>query len=60
MTVLENKGTEAQKNAVIANAAMALYAANRSEGLSEAVNRAREALVSGKALTAFRSLIDGQ
>jgi anthranilate phosphoribosyltransferase len=60
MKVLEGKGTEAQKNAIIANAAMALYAANRKEGLTTAVAKAREALVSGKALQAFKKLIDQQ
>src|SRR5687768_5562940 len=53
MNVLENKGTEAQKSAVIANASMALYAANRKQGLLNAVSKAREALESGKALKAF-------
>jgi anthranilate phosphoribosyltransferase len=60
MDVLENKGTNAQKSAVIANAAMALYAANRKQGLASAVSTAREALESGKALKAFKNLIDGQ
>jgi anthranilate phosphoribosyltransferase len=60
MSVLENRSTEAQKTAVIANAAMALYAANRKQGLMLAVSQAREALESGRALKAFRSLIDGQ
>jgi anthranilate phosphoribosyltransferase len=60
MNVLEGKGTAAQNNAVTANAAMALYAANRKEGLPAAVGKAREALKSGKALNAFKKLIDGQ
>jgi anthranilate phosphoribosyltransferase len=60
MSVLENKGTASQKNAVIANAAMALYAASRKEGLLLAVSKAREALESGKALQAFKKLIEGQ
>ena len=58
MNVLENKATEAQKNAVIANAAMALYAANRKEGLLNAVAKAREALESGRALKSFKTLIE--
>jgi anthranilate phosphoribosyltransferase len=58
MNVLENKATDAQKSAVIANAAMALYAANRKEGLTSAVTKAREALESGKALKAFKTLIE--
>lgn len=60
MRVLEGKGTEAQKSAVTANAAMALYAANRKEGLLMAVEKAREALNSGKALSAFKKLIEEQ
>lgn len=60
INVLENKGTEQQKQTVIANAAMALYTANRKEGLMAAVDKAREALESGKALQAFKSLIEGQ
>jgi anthranilate phosphoribosyltransferase len=58
MNVLENKATDAQKNAVIANAAMALYAANRKEGLLNAAAKAREALESGKALKSFKTLIE--
>ncbi|MBT1703257.1 anthranilate phosphoribosyltransferase [Chryseosolibacter indicus] len=57
INVLENKGTEAQKQAVIANAAMALYTANRKQGLSEAVEKAREALESGNAMKSFKSLL---
>ena len=60
MSVLEGKGTEAQNSAVTANAAMALYAANRKEGLAAAVVKAREALQSGRALNAFKKLIEGQ
>lgn len=60
MNVLENRGTEAQKSAVIANAAMALYAADRKAGLPSAVEKATAALVSGKALQAFKKLIEGQ
>jgi anthranilate phosphoribosyltransferase len=60
MDVLENKGTKAQKSAVIANAAMALYAANRKMGLETAVYDAEVALVSGKARYAFKRLIEEQ
>ncbi len=55
MTILEGKGTEAQKSVVVANAAMALYAGNRSEGISNCVELAKETLASGKALKAFKS-----
>lgn len=58
--VLENRGTDAQRNAVIANAAMALYAASQDDGLPAAVSRAREALISGKARNAFKNMIEAQ
>lgn len=60
LSVLEGKATEAQNQAVIANAAMALYAADQKSGLRAAVERAREALVSGKALATFKQLIESQ
>lgn len=60
MAVLEGKATKAQLDAVIANAAMALYASHRQEGLQHAVGRAKEALASGKALEVFKKLIESQ
>ena len=56
--VLEGTATASQTEAVIGNAAMALYAADQKAGLKSAVNKAREALVSGKALTAFKKLME--
>jgi anthranilate phosphoribosyltransferase len=58
INVLEGKGTEAQNAAVIANAGMALYAGHQHEGVETALDRAREALTSGKALDAFKKLLD--
>lgn len=58
MTVLEGKGTPAQNSAVIANAGMALFAGHQQEGLPAALNRAKESLLSGKALNAFKKLIE--
>lgn len=58
MNVLENKGTAAQQSAVIANAAMALYCADVKAGLPDAVVKATEALKSGKALQAFKKLMN--
>jgi anthranilate phosphoribosyltransferase len=60
MKVLEGSGTGYQNDAVVANAAMALYAADRKSGLMQSVEKAREALNSGKALRAFKNLIGGQ
>jgi anthranilate phosphoribosyltransferase len=57
MNVLEGKGTAAQNAAVIANAGMALYCANRKAGISAAVEKAKESLQSGKALEAFKKLL---
>lgn len=60
MSVLEGKGTAAQNNAVVSNAAMALYTVNQKDGLLKAVEKATEALTSGKAFQAFKKLIEGQ
>jgi anthranilate phosphoribosyltransferase len=60
MDVLENRCTDAQRNAVIANAAMALFAADQKAGLKNAVLRASEALISGKAMAAFKNLLSAQ
>ena len=57
MDILEGKGTSAQNAAVIANAGMALYAGNQHEGIARAMDKAKEALVSGKALDSFRKLM---
>lgn len=58
MSVLEGKATAAQRNAVIANAAMALYAGHQSDGYASAVTNATEALDSGKALETFKKLME--
>jgi anthranilate phosphoribosyltransferase len=57
MRVLEGKGTAAQNSAVIANAGMALYAGHQKEGLVAAFAKAKESLESGKALNAFKKLV---
>ena len=57
-SILEGKGTPAQNAAVIANAGMALYTGHQDEGLAQALNRAKEALQSGKALQAFKKLLN--
>jgi anthranilate phosphoribosyltransferase len=58
MNVLEGKGTEEQNAAVIANAGMALYCVNRGEGMTKAVDKAKDALNSGKALESFKKLMN--
>ncbi|HEY5746051.1 MAG TPA: anthranilate phosphoribosyltransferase [Chryseolinea sp.] len=57
MNILEGKGTTAQVSAVTANAAMALYTGHQKEGLPRAVERATDALKSGKALQSFKNLM---
>jgi len=57
INILENKGTQAQTQAVLANAAVALYCANDNLSLSDAVLKAKESLESGKALAGFKQFI---
>ena len=57
ITILENKGTKAQTEVVLANAAIALYCANDDLSLLDTVLMAKESLISGKALTSFKKFI---
>ncbi len=57
MNVLNDEATPAQKEAVLANAAMALVVAGRSNSREEAVAIARESLESKRALQSFQKLI---
>lgn len=57
MNVLNNEATSAQKQAVLANSAMALRAAGRANTNEEAVAIARESLDSGRALASFKQLM---
>ena len=57
IAILENKGTKAQTEVVLANAATALYCADDDLSLSDAVLMAKESLISGKALNSFRKFI---
>ena len=59
LSVLQNKATEAQKHAVIANAALAIHC-YKNNSLHEAVAQASQALESGNALTSFEKLISLQ
>jgi len=56
--ILENKGTEAQTAAVIANAAMGIKCVHPDKSIEESVNMAKESLVSGRALKSFKTLLD--
>ena len=58
MDVLNDTATFSQKQAVLANAALALHCANPALSLPDAVETARESLESKKALRSFKKLIE--
>ncbi len=58
MNVLENKATKPQTNVVLANSAFALLAANPSSLLADCLATAKESLESGKALQAFKAILE--
>ena len=55
--VLENKTTEARKNAVLANAAYALQTHDRTLPLEQCLAMARESVESGKALRILKTFV---
>lgn len=55
--VLEDKATEAQKSAVLANAGLAISVAKKVSP-DEGINQARESIESGKALQSFKKFIE--
>ncbi|MEO6883273.1 MAG: anthranilate phosphoribosyltransferase [Bacteroidia bacterium] len=57
ITVLNDKATEAQKNAIIANAGMAIHCVKSNLKLSECLAMAKESIESKKALSVFNKLI---
>ncbi|WP_421828069.1 anthranilate phosphoribosyltransferase [Larkinella sp.] len=57
MNVLNNEATSAQTDAVIANAAMALVAAERAKTVEEGIQQARESLESKRALDSLKKLL---
>ena len=57
ISVLENKGTKAQTEVILANTAVALYCAGDDLSLSDAVLIAKESLISGKALNSFKKFV---
>jgi anthranilate phosphoribosyltransferase len=57
MNVLNDESTLVQKQAVIANAALALYTIDPTLALHEAVAIAKESVESKKALDAFKKLV---
>ena len=57
LNVLNDQATPAQKQAVLANSALALHAANPALSLLDAVATAKESLESKRALLCFKKLI---
>lgn len=57
-TILENKGTAAQSEVVLTNAAIAIRTFDLTKPFEVAKSEAREALESGKALVALKKLIE--
>lgn len=55
--ILEGKGTEAQQNVVIANAALGIQCVSPEKSLAVCIAEASEALKSGKAFNAFKKLM---
>ena len=58
LNVLNDEATSAQKQVVLANAGLALYAANSALSLTDAIATARESLESKRALACFKKLIE--
>lgn len=56
--VLEGKATQAQTDAVVANAAFAIHTIDRTMALSECIAVARESIVSGKAERTLKKFIE--
>jgi len=59
-SILENKGTGAQNDVVIANAALAIQCFDQTKDIKDCVSEARESLESGKAKSAFEKLLKVQ
>ncbi|MDH5380760.1 MAG: anthranilate phosphoribosyltransferase [Cyclobacteriaceae bacterium] len=57
-SILDGKGTAAQKDAVCANAGFALFTSGNANSPEEGVGLAKESLASGKAMKAFKDLLD--
>ena len=56
--ILDGKGTEAQNNVVIANAALGLQCIDHSKPIEKHIERAKESLMSGKAKKALETLLN--
>jgi anthranilate phosphoribosyltransferase len=60
LKILQGEGSRAQKDVVVANAALALYCMDEESGMDRCLERARESLESGSALIAFKKLIESK
>lgn len=60
LDILSGKGSKAQNNVVIANAAYALETVNDALDTAQAIEKASDSLSSGKAFAAFKKLIELQ
>ncbi len=56
--ILEGRGTDAQNNVVLANAALGLQTIHPAMSIKEAVEKARESLLGGRAKSVFKKLIE--
>jgi anthranilate phosphoribosyltransferase len=60
LSILEGRGSSAQENVVIANAALALYCMDEMKGLDSCIERATHSLKSGAALQNFKKLVENR
>lgn len=58
--ILENRGTTAQTNVVLANAALAIQCFDQTKNINDCLFEAKDSLVSGRAKTAFLQLLNTQ
>jgi len=58
LNIIQNKGTKAQNDVTLANAAAAIVCAKPGTSMLDAVEIARESIQSGKAYAAFKTLMD--
>ena len=56
--VLENKGTEAQKNVVLANAAIAIQTIHPSLNIDESIEQAKVSIESGSAFKSLKNFLE--
>ena len=58
LKILNNEGTQEQKNVVVANAAMAIHCVKNNQPLSDCIDIAKESLESKNALSVYKKLIN--